>query len=351
MRGRWAAILVLLAFAAPEARADTVSDFYNGKIIRVMVGFGAGGGYDAYARLLSRHLGRHVPGNPSVVVQNMPGAGGLRAANFMYSAAPKDGTSIATFTRDLPLLAMIGTKAGVQFDPRRFTWLGSSSSFADDAYVLIVRTDAPTTSIEEARRPGGPTLVLGGTNEGAPGNDVPNILRDTIGLNVKLISGYPDTAAIFLAMERGEVNGRTVTYSTLRTFRPQWLMPGGGMRVLLQFARTTRHPDLADVPTVRELASTEAARSLIELTELPYFMAYPFLAPPELPPDRAQALEAAFMATHRDKQFLDEASKLRLDISPIGGAEILRTIERIAAASPATLDHLRRLLAGARGGG
>jgi tripartite-type tricarboxylate transporter receptor subunit TctC len=158
MRGRWAAILVLLAFAAPEARADTVSDFYNGKIIRVMVGFGAGGGYDAYARLLSRHLGRHVPGNPSVVVQNMPGAGGLRAANFMYSAAPKDGTTIATFTRDLPLLAMMGPNAGVQFDPRRFTWLGSSSSFADDAYVLVVRTDAPTTSIEEARRPGGPTL-------------------------------------------------------------------------------------------------------------------------------------------------------------------------------------------------
>jgi hypothetical protein len=123
------------------------------------------------------------------------------------------------------------------------------------------------------------------------------------------------------------------------------------MRVLLQFARTARHPDLADVPTVRELASTEAARSLIELTELPYFMAYPYLAPPELPPDRAQALEVAFMTTHKDPQFLDEAAKLRLDISPVSGTEILRTIERIAAASPATLDHLRRLLSGARGGG
>jgi tripartite-type tricarboxylate transporter receptor subunit TctC len=269
----------------------------------------------------------------------------------MYSAAPKDGTTIATFTRDLPLLAMMGTNAGVQFDPRRFTWLGSSSSFADDAYVLIVRTDAPAASIGEARRPGGPALVLGGTNEGAPGNDVPIILRDTIGLNIKLVSGYPDTAAIFIAIERGEVNGRTVTYSTLRTFRPHWLMPGGGMRVLLQFARTSRHPDLADVPTVRELASTEEARSLIELTELPYFMAYPFLAPPELPRDRAQALEAAFMATHKDPQFLNEAAKLRLDISPVGGAEISRTIERMAATSAATRDHLQRLLTGARGGG
>jgi tripartite-type tricarboxylate transporter receptor subunit TctC len=168
---------------------------------------------------------------------------------------------------------------------------------------------------------------------------------------IKLVSGYPDTAAIFLAMERGEVSGRTVTYSTLRTFRAQWLMPGGGMRVLLQFGRTTRHPDLADVPTVRELASTEGARSLIELTELPYFMAYPFVAPPELPRDRAQALEAAIMATHKDPQFLSEAAKLRLDISPVGRAEILRTIERIAATSAATRDHLQRLLTGGRGGG
>jgi hypothetical protein len=123
------------------------------------------------------------------------------------------------------------------------------------------------------------------------------------------------------------------------------------MRVLLQFARTTPHPDLADVSTVRELASTDAARSLIELTELPYFMAYPFLAPPDLPPDRAQALQAAFIATHKDPQFLDEAAKLRLDISPVGGAEVLRTIERMAATSPATLNHMRRLLADAQGGG
>jgi tripartite-type tricarboxylate transporter receptor subunit TctC len=248
MSRRWAAILAVLAGVAPQARADTVADFYKGKLIRIVVGFGSGGGYDAYARLLSRYFGQHIPGNPSVVVQNMPGAGGLRAANFVYTAAPKDGTTIGTFSRDLPLLAMMGTNTGAQFDPRKFTWLGSSSSFADDAYMLMVRADAPATSIAEARRPGGPTLVLGGSGEGASGNDVPMILRDTIGLNVKVVGGYPDTAAIFLAMERGEVNGRTVDLSTLRTFRSHWLMPGGGMRVLLQFARTTRHPDFPDVP-------------------------------------------------------------------------------------------------------
>jgi tripartite-type tricarboxylate transporter receptor subunit TctC len=348
---RWATILSCLALVVPAARADAVADFYKGKLIRVVVGFGSGGGYDVYARLLSRHLGRHIPGNPALVVQNMPGAGGMRAANFLYTAAPRDGTTIGTFSRDMPLLAVMGTNSGVQFDPRRFTWLGSSSSFRDDAYVLMVRADAPVKSIEEARRPGGPMLVLGGSAEGAPGNDVPMILRDTIGLNVKVVGGYPDTAAIFLAMERGEVSGRTVDLSTLRTFRPQWLKPGGGMRVLLQFARAARHPDFPDIPTARELAPTDAARALIELTELPYTMARPFMAPPDLPPDRAQALQAAFLAMHEDPQYLDEAARLRLDVSPVGGGDILRTIDRITGATPDVVDHLRRLLAEPKGGG
>jgi tripartite-type tricarboxylate transporter receptor subunit TctC len=346
-----AAILAFLALITPKAHADTVADFYKGKLVRVVVGFGSGGGYDVYARLLARHLGKHVPGNPTFVVQNMPGAGSLRAANFIYTAAPRDGTTIGTFSRDMPLLAVMGATAGVQFDPRRFTWLGSSSSFRDDAYVLIVRADAPSASIGEARRPGGPPLVLAGSGEGAPGNDVPMILRDTIGLNAKVIGGYPDTAAMFLAMERGEVHGRTVDLSSLRTFRLHWLMPGGGMRVLLQFARTTRHPDFPDIPTARELAPTEAALALIELAELPYAMARPFAAPPDVPPDRAQALQAAFLATHQDPQYLEEAAKLKVDVSPVGGNEVLATIERITGASPAVIDHLKRLLAEAKGGG
>jgi tripartite-type tricarboxylate transporter receptor subunit TctC len=348
---RSAAILAFLAIVMSQARADAVADFYRGKLIKVVVGFGSGGGYDVYARLLARHFGKHIPGNPTFVVQNMPGAGGLRAANYIYAAAPKDGTTIGTFSRDIPLLAVMGTNSGAQFDPRRFSWLGSSSSFRDDAYLLMVRTDTPATTIEEARRPGGPTLVLGGSGEGAPGNDVPMILRDTIGLNVKVVGGYPDTAAILLAMERGEVNGRTVDLSTLRTFRPHWLMPGGGMRVLLQFARSSRHPDFVDVPTARELAATDAARALIELTELPYMMARPFMAPPDVPPDRVQALQAAFIATHEDPQYLEEAAKLRLDVSPVDGADVLRTIERIAAAPPDVINHLRRLLAESKGSG
>jgi tripartite-type tricarboxylate transporter receptor subunit TctC len=214
-----------------------------------------------------------------------------------------------------------------------------------------VRADAPATSIDDLRRLGGPPLVLSGSNEGAPGNDVPMILRDTLGLNLKVVSGYTDSGAMFLAMERGEVNGRTVDLSTVRTFRSDWLKPNGAMRVLLQFARVTRHPDFPEVPTARELAPTGAARALIELAEFPYAMARPFMAPPDVPPDRVQALQAAFIATHKDPQYLEEAAKLKLDVSPVTGADVVRTIERIAGASPDVVDHLKRLLAGSKGGG
>src|SRR6202008_4147229 len=180
----------------------------------------------------------------------------------------------------------LGGNSNVQFNPRRFTWLGSTSSFVHDAYILIVRKDAPVKSIDEARRADLPALVLGGTAEGATGNDVPVILGDTIGLHVKQVVGYPDSASIFLAIERGEVHGRTVDLSTVRSVKPEWLKPDGGFRVFVQFARATRHPDFPDVPTARELAKNEAARALIELVELPYTLSRPFAAPPDLPAAR-----------------------------------------------------------------
>src|SRR5262245_41780697 len=174
-KGVAVAALVLAALAASQVRADPVADFYQGKQINLIVGFGPGGAYDVYARLVGRHLGRHLPGNPTVVVQNMPGAGSLRAVNYLYNVAPKAGTTFGIFARNMPLLGMLATSPNAQFDPRRFVWLGSSSSFAHDAYILIVRADAPVKTIEDARRSGGEPLVLGGTAEGATANDVPII--------------------------------------------------------------------------------------------------------------------------------------------------------------------------------
>jgi tripartite-type tricarboxylate transporter receptor subunit TctC len=344
MLTRCAATLFAGLMLMPHACADAVADFYKGRTINLIVGYGPGGGYDLFARLLARHLGRHVPGNPTVVVQNMPGAGSLRAANYLYAVAPNDGATIGTFARDMPLLAVLGNVSGVRFDPRKFVWLGSSSNFANDAHILMVRSDAPVKSIADARRAGGPPLVLGSTAEGTSGNDVPTLLRDALGLNIKLVAGYPDNGAIFLAVDRGEVNGRTVDLTTMKALRPDWLKPDGGMHGLVQFVRATRHPDFPDVPTARELAATPTSQALIELAELPYVMARPFVAPPGVAADRAAALQAAFLAVHRDPQFLADAARLKIDVDAIGAQAVLSAIDRIADAPRNLLDQLRRLL-------
>jgi len=347
--GAFAALLCMLA-AAAQAQT-TVEDFYKNRQVNLIVGYGPGGGYDITARLLARHIGDYIPGHPAIVVQNMVGAGSMRAANYLYASAPKDGATFGVIGRDMPLIGLIGSNSSVQFDPRKFTWLGSSSSFANDAYVLIVRPGAPVQSIAAARRVGGPPLVLGGTGEGATDSDVPKILRDALGLNIKQVLGYPDSPSIFLAVERGEVDGRTFDLSSVKASKPQWLAPGSGYRVLLQFARVTRHPDLPEVPTARELAPNDAARELIVFAEAPLLtMARPFAAPPGLPADRAAALQAAFLAAHRDPGFLAEAARLGLDISPVDADDMGRGIARLGRSSPATFDYMKRLMAAEKGG-
>lgn len=348
--GRWAAALLAgLALAVP-VRADPVADFYRGRTITLVVGYGPSGGYDLFGRMIARHLGRHIPGNPTIVVQNMPGAGSLRATNWLYSVAPRDGTVLGIFARDMPLLAILGVNRAATFDPRRFTWLGSASDFSRDAYLLMVRADAPAHTIEDARRAGGPPIVLGGTALGAAGSDVPILLRDTLGINIKLVDGYLDSGAIFLAVDRGELNGRTVDLSSMKSFRPAWMGPNSSMRALVQFARATRHAEFPDVPTARELAHDGHARALIEFAELSYKISRPFAAPPGVPPDRAKALQDAFMAVHKDAAYLDEAAKLKMEVSPIDGRAVLDVIDRIAGASPSVLDYLRRLMTPPKGG-
>jgi tripartite-type tricarboxylate transporter receptor subunit TctC len=280
----------------------------------------------------------------------MPGAGSLRAANWLFGAAPKDGGTVALFGSDIPMIALLGTNPGIQFDPRKFTWLGSASDFSRDAYLLMVRADAPAHSIDDARRAGGPPLVLGGTAVGAAGSDVPIVLRDTLGINIKLVDGYLDSGAIFLAVDRGELGGRTVDLSSMKSFRPAWMAPNGGMRALVQFARATRHPEFAEVPTARELARNDEARALIELAELSYRISRPFAAPPDVPAERAKALQDAFMAVHQDAAYLEEAARLRMEVSQIDSRAVLDTIDRIAAAPPSVLDYLRRIMTPGKGG-
>ena len=351
MFGRWiTACLAAAALTAQPAGAQTVEEFYKGKSVTLVVGNGPGGGFDVFGRLLARHIGRYVPGNPTVIVQNMPGAGSLVAANYLYNLAPKDGTTFGLIARNMPLLGLLGGNSNVRFDPHKFTWLGSSSNFSNDAYVLIVRKDARVSSVEDALRPGGAPLVLGGTADGGGSRDVPKILHDTLGLNVKLVVGYRDSAAIYLAMESGEVDGRTNELSSIKSTRPSWLAPEGDFKLLIQYARATRLPSLPDVPTARELAPNDKARALIQFTEAPFTMAWPYAAPPGLPADRAAALQHAFAAAHRDPQFLAEAKTAGLDVTLVSTDELRHSIEDLSRAPPDVFDYVRRLLAAGRGG-
>jgi tripartite-type tricarboxylate transporter receptor subunit TctC len=341
------ATAAILSGAAVHAEGPT--DFYKGKQVILILGYGPGGGYDIYARVIAQYLGKYIPGNPSVVVQNMPGAASLRAANYLYAGAPKDGTVIGSFGRDIPLIGVMGGNSAVQFDPTKFTWLGSPSTYADDAYLLWARDAAPVKSIADAQRPGGPELVVGVTGEGSTDNDVTILLRDALGLNVKLVPGYPDSPAISIAMERNEVDAHFLGLSAAHAERPDWLKPGSGMHVILQFARKTRLPLFSDAPTADELAKTDRARALIALAELPYILSRPFVAPPGLPDDRAKALQKAFLDMQKDPQYLADTERLKIDVSPIGGEDSLALVQRLSQAPPELLDYMRKLQASSQG--
>jgi tripartite-type tricarboxylate transporter receptor subunit TctC len=339
-----AAFIFAVALLATPAQADDVADFYKGKNITLIVSYGPGGGYDVYARVLARHMSRHIPGNPSIVVQNMPGAGSLRGTNYLYNVAPKDGTAFGTFARNMAMLGLLKTGQNIQFDPKKFTWLGSSSSLQNDAYVLLLRRDAKVKTVEEARRAGGPPIVLGSTAQGTSSDAMGVLLREWLDFNVKVIPGYTDSSVLFLAIERGEVEGRTVGLSSVKANKPDWLKPNGFARVMVVFGRGTRFPEFPDAPTARELAKNAADRNLIEILEMPYALSRPYAAPPGVPADRARALQQAFMATQKDPAYLADAAKVGVEISPIGAAQIHALIDQIAKTPPDQIKRIESLL-------
>jgi tripartite-type tricarboxylate transporter receptor subunit TctC len=322
-----AALWCGLWLAAP-AGAQTVEQFYGGKTITLLVGTSPGGINDISARLVARHLGRHIPGNPGFIVQNNPGAGGLVTANRIYNTAEKDGTVLAKIERAVPQLQIQGDR-NANFDPLKLTWLGSLSSYADDAYLMLVNAANPVASVAALRQPG-VTITLGADSSASSNLIFALIAREILGLNVKVVRGYTGAAPLFLAMQRGELDGQMVGFSSVRTGQKD-LWNRGAFRALMQFGRTARLPEFSEIPTGRELTSDPAALALIDFAELPFFMALPFVAPPGIPADRAQALQAAFMAMCRDAAFLDEARKLGFDMSPIDGDAVLKLIARLAA--------------------
>ena len=345
MRIVTAICLALVAALASAARADEVADFYKGKQVQLVVGYGAGGGYDFLARLLARHLGNYIPGNPTVVVQNMPGAGSMRAANWLATVAPRDGTVIGAFDRQVPLFAVLGSPPAVTFKANDLNWLGTMSSYAEDAYVLWVRRDAAAKSIEDLMRPGGPSLKVGGSAAASTDDSTVIALRDVAGLRLELITGYPDGNSIALALERGEVEARTVGISSISSTHPDWLRPDGPVRPFLQGGRVTRLPALKDVPTMRELVQDNPkGKAIFEVMELPYQVARPYALPPGVPVARVEALRKAFMAAVNDPALRAEAARSNTELSPVEGAEVAKLVAAMDKASPEALAYLKKLL-------
>jgi tripartite-type tricarboxylate transporter receptor subunit TctC len=310
------------------AGAQSVEQFYKGRSVTMLVGTAPGGINDISARLVAKHLGRFIPGNPTLVVQNNPGAGGLVTANKLYINAEKDGSVLAKFERAVPQLQIQGDP-NAQFDSTRFVWLGSLSSYTNDAYLLLVNADNRVKSIDELRRPGVP-INLGADNSASSNLIFAVIAKEILGLNVNVIRGYTGAANLFLAMQSRELDGQFVGLSSVKSGQRD-LWNKGAFRPLMAFGRTTRHPDFPNIPIGREMTTDASALALISFAELPFFMALPFAAPPGIPADRAKALQTAFMDMSRDKDFVAEAEKIGIDMSPIDGAGILKMLATTAA--------------------
>ena len=338
IRRAWCLFLAIGIGLAGGASAAAQEPFYKGKTVRIIVGFSPGGGYDTYSRLISRHMGRHVPGNPTIIVENMPGAASLIAANHVFKVAKPDGLTIGHFIGGLFMQQLLG-KPGIEFDARRFEYIGVP---AQDTYALGVSRASGITSLEQwlSSRT---TVKFGGTGPGSATDDAPKILMATIGLPIQLVSGYRGTADIRLAVNRGEVHG---VFNAWESFKATWRAEreSGDLIIVLQNVPKP-HPDLPNVPLAISFARTDEARKLIDagIHSVPP-TARPYVLPPGTPAERVQILRRAFMETMKDPEFLAEAQKAKLDINPVDGAELDRNVRNIFTLEPALVTKLREIL-------
>jgi tripartite-type tricarboxylate transporter receptor subunit TctC len=336
------ALLAASVMCSAAARgADALGDFYRGKTIRMIIGSAAGAGYDLTGRLLAAHMGRHIPGNPAIVVENMPGASSLVMTNYLYNNAPRDGTTIGMPASGImlePRLHLLTREGGnAQFDIGRFGWIGTPMQ---DPEVLWVYDSAPVQNFADLKTI---PIVVGATATGADNYTLPLIMNQVLGTQMKIVPGYKGQNDIFVAAERGEVQGNSTGLPNLIIGEPDW-MKQHKVRILVQFG-TDRVKSLPDVPTAAELAPTSEDRQMLLFYALKFNMARPLAVPPEVPPERLEALQAAFDATMQDPQFLDDARRLGFDIDPLGGKEIAKDMRSIADAPQDMVDRLRKLIA------
>jgi tripartite-type tricarboxylate transporter receptor subunit TctC len=328
----------LLAFAAgaAAAQAQSVEDFYKGKKVDIVIGFTVGGGYDAYARLVARHMGEHIPGKPAMVPRNMTGAGSRIAAAFIHGVAPKDGTAMGIADQSIPLEQALGD-AGVKFDSRELNWIGNPNA---DNNVLTTWHTSPVKTIEDAKKI---EVTMGATGFNTS-SQYPTVLNAMAGTKFRVIFGYPGGNEINLAMERGEVAGRgSNAWASYKSTRPDWIRDKK-INMLVQIG-LRKAADLPDVPLLMDTASNDLDRAALRLLSAPTTIGRPFFAPPNVPAERVKALRAAFNAMVKDKNFLEDAKKLNLDIDPVSGDELQKIVADIIDAPADVKKRLADVLA------
>jgi tripartite-type tricarboxylate transporter receptor subunit TctC len=328
-------ILLLIALSGPAHAQADVANFYRGKQVRLIVGTAPGGGYDLFARIVARHIAAHIPGQPTVIVQNLPAAGGLVMANQLYSVGPKDGTAIGVPINGIPTAPLL--QQGAQFDATRLIWIGSTNR---EPYVAFVWHSAPVQSLAELRAK---ELVVGSTTPGTTMTDFPLVVNDILGLKFRVVRGYEGTPQINHAIERGEIQGQGgIGWAAIKAQVPHWIAEKK-IKVIAQYG-LKRYPQLADVPSMLEQARTEPDRQALTMLFARTEYGRPYFLPPDVPAERVRALRRAFDATMRDQAFIADAARLQLEIDPMTGEEVQALVAQLTRTPPEIVTRVRAAL-------
>lgn len=335
----WSVVACLVGSLLPGvAAAQGGQDFYRDKKITLIVGYAPGGGYDLYTRTIARHLSRHIPGNPGIIVQNMPGAAAAIAMTYLYSVAPKDGTVLATFSPAQVLRDMLGA-AGVAWSSEKFNWLVAAS--AKDVFTCIVNTDTGVKTLDDALERDKP-LIVGGVGPGSFTDIVPMAYNEILGTNFDLVTGYPGTAGIRAAMERNEVDAGCWQWSSVKVTARAMLEEGTAL-VFSQMA-PRKAPDLPHVANAADRVTREEDRAVMTALFSQLALGRPYVAPPEVPKDRVHILRKAFMDVLQDPKFLEETDRINLEVGPVAGEQTQKLVAELMAAPPVVVEKLKEIV-------
>jgi tripartite-type tricarboxylate transporter receptor subunit TctC len=334
--------LAIVAAHAPVARAQTVEQFYTGRTITLIVPFSTGGYYDTGARLIARHMGRHMPGKPNIVVQNQPSAGGIGLANRFAHASEKDGTLIGVLQRAIPQVALMGDP-NAKYDPVKLTWFGSLSGYTTDSYLMFVNAGHKVQKVDDLRS-GGMKAIMGANRSGSTNLMLALVARDVLKLNIDIVRGFPGANDITLAQSRGEVDGQLADLSVLKAGMGGGAWAAGKLRPLVQFARTSRLVELPAVPIARELVASAEDKAVLAFAELPFFMALPLAGPAGMPADRATAIGTAFMSLAKDDGFMADAKKIGYPGDLVDGDRVRALIAEAARTPQDVIARYKKII-------